>query len=213
MTQFDKLFHFMAKPWVVILYAILVVLVYDFVDKLLAADFYQLDLRAHAQFLNVLTALGQWITYVVLFLFAGLYFRYIRINPVYETRIWYLLGCVFIANLFCFVLKIAVSRARPDLLFLNHDYGFYWFKLNNNYWSFPSGHTMTVVSLAVGLGVLFPRYFYVVLLAALFVAASRILLYHHYLSDVMSGFYFSVLVVGLFSMYLKKNDWFKKVTC
>lgn len=205
MTQFDKTFYVMQKPWIIVLYAILVALVYMFIDQPLATYFHQLDLRTSIHALSVLTALGQWLAYIALFFIAALYFRYVRINPLYESRSWYLLGCVLIANLLCFVVKVSLSRARPDLLFASNEFGFYWFKLNKFYWSFPSGHTTTVVSLAAGLGVLFPRYFYLALTVALLVAASRVLLYYHYLSDVMTGFYMSLLVVGFFTQYLKRN--------
>lgn len=210
MTQFEKTFHFMKKPWVIVLYAILVVLAYIFIDRSLATYFYQLDLRINIHALNILTAFGQWIGYVLLFLGIALHFRWIRANPVYEMRAWYLLGCLLIANLVCFVVKVALSRARPDLLFASNEFGFYWFKHTKAYWSFPSGHTTTVISLAAGLGVLFPRYFYAILAVALLVAASRVLLYYHYLSDVMTAFYLSVLVVGFFTQYLKKNHWIDK---
>ena len=128
MTQFEKTFEFMKKPWVILLYAILVILSYFFVDKNLATYFHQLDLRTNIHILSILTAFGQWIAYIVLFLAAALYFRYVRTNPVFEARAWYLLGCVFFANLVCFVLKVALSRARPDLLFSSNEFGFYWFK-------------------------------------------------------------------------------------
>jgi membrane-associated phospholipid phosphatase len=203
----------MKKPWVIILYAVLVILSYIYIDKALATYFHQLDLRTNIHALSLLTALGQWIAYVVLFLFAGLYFRFIRVNSVYEARSWYLLGCLVVANLVCLVVKVTLSRARPDLLFASNEFGFYWFKLKSAYWSFPSGHTTTVVSLAVGLGVLFPRYFYVALTVALLVAASRVLLYHHYLSDVMTGFYLSLMVVGFFIQYLKRKNWLNKKGC
>jgi membrane-associated phospholipid phosphatase len=213
MTQFEKTVHFMKKPWVIILYAILVVLVYIFSDKAIATYFHQLDLRTNIHALNILTAFGKWAAYVVLFFAAGLYFRYIRVNSVYESRSWFLLGCVLAANLVCLVAKIILGRARPDLLFASNEFGFYWFKLKSVYWSFPSGHTITVVSLAAGLGVLFPRYFYAILAVALLIVASRVLLYYHYLSDVMAGFYVSILVVGLFTQYLKKNKCLNKKGC
>ena len=108
-----------------------------------------------------------------------------------------------IPNLFGFVVKIVLGRARPDLLFSIDYFGFYGFKLNNLYWSFPSGHTLTSTALASGLGVIFPRYFYAFLGGALLVASSRILLYHHYLSDVMTGLYMSLLLVGIFTHYFK----------
>jgi membrane-associated phospholipid phosphatase len=211
MTQFEKLFYFMKKPWVIALYLFLVILAYYFVDKPLATYFYQLDLRTHLQVLKLFTALGKWIAYVLLFLVVALYFRYLKVNAIYEARSWYLLSCVFLTNICCLVLKVILSRARPELLFLNNEFGFYWFQFNSNYWSFPSGHTITVISLACGLGVLFPRYFYAVLLGALLVALTRIMLYYHYLSDVMSGFYISVLIVGFLTEFLKRNNWFKKM--
>lgn len=210
MTEFKKTFLFMRKPWVILLYAILVILAYHFVDRSLAVYFYHLDLGNKIPLLGVLTALGKWIAYIILFFIAGLYFRYFQINPEYEARSWYLFGCVFIANLVCVILKVIVSRARPELLFSNHEFGFYWFKLSDDYWSFPSGHTTTVVSLATGLGVLFHRYFYVLLVVAILVAASRIMLCFHYLSDVMSAFYISVLIVSFFTECLKRKVGAKK---
>lgn len=213
MTPFEKLFNFMKKPWVIILYAILVILAYYFIDQPLATYFYQLDLRTKMPLLGVLTAFGKWIAYVLLFFIAGLYFRYIQVNTVYETRAWYLLGCVLLANLVCLVLKVTLSRARPDLLFSSNEFGFYWFKLSSDYWSLPSGHTTTVISLAAGLGMLVPRYFYVLLIAAFLIVASRILLCFHYLSDVMSAFYISLLVVGFFTEYIKRKNWFNKMDC
>ena len=213
MTQFEKVFYMLKKPWIIILYALFVFLAYYFVDKSLATYFYQLDLRTQAPLLGLLTALGKQSFYIILFLLSGLFFRYIQINSVYEARSWYLFGCVFVANLVCLILKVALSRARPDLWFSSHEFGFYWFQTSDNYWSFPSGHTTTVTSLAVGFGVLFPRYFYAMLGIAFLVIATRVLLHKHYLSDVMSAFYISFLVVGFFTEYLKRKNWFKKSRC
>lgn len=210
MTQFAKTFHFMKKPWVITLYAILVVLSYIYIDRALAIYFHQLDLRTTVHFLHYLTALGKWTGYLALFFVAALYFRFIQVNPAYTARALYLVACVFLVNIVCLVIKVTLSRARPDLFFAHNQFGFYWFKLKPSYWSFPSGHTTTIISVASGLGVVFPRYFYALLSLALLVAASRVLLYYHYLSDVMSGFYLSVMVVGLFTQYLNGKKWFTK---
>ncbi len=203
MSQFEKTYRLMKNAWIITFYAILVILVYHFIDIPLATYLHQLDLRTKIHALSALTALGKWTAYVALFFLAALYFRYIQVNRVYEGRSWYLLGCVLVANLVCFILKAGLGRARPELLFSSNEFGFYWFKWNKFYWSFPSGHTTTVVSLAVGLGTLFPRYFFALLGLALLVAASRVLLYYHYLSDVLTAFYLTVLVVGIFIEYLK----------
>lgn len=198
-TPFERLLHCMKKPWAMILYALLVVLIYHLVDKSVATYFYHLDLRVHGYALRGISFLGQALIYLVLFSLAGLYFRYFKRHPIYEARAWYWLICIVIPNLFCWFLKIILGRARPELLFAHHFFGFYWLQWSSSYWSFPSGHTMTVMGLAAGLAVVFPKFTYAFFLLAFFVALSRVLLYYHYISDVMVGFYLSVLLVGLFT--------------
>lgn len=53
--------------------------------------------------------------------------------------------------------------------------------------SFPSGHTITAFAVAVGLGAFYPTLIAGLLFCALSVAASRILLGMHFLSDVVAG--------------------------
>ena len=53
--------------------------------------------------------------------------------------------------------------------------------------SFPSGHTITAFAVAVPLGLYYPSLLAGLLFCALSVAASRILLGLHYLSDVVAG--------------------------
>ncbi|TAL65182.1 MAG: phosphatase PAP2 family protein, partial [Legionella sp.] len=80
-----------------------------------------------------------------------------------------------------------------------------WFQFKDSFWSFPSGHAVTIAAVVSGLGVLIPKYFYYLLAIALLVAASRVMLCRHYLSDVMIGFYYSMLVVSVFAQYFRKN--------
>ncbi|BCA95924.1 phosphatidylglycerophosphatase B [Legionella antarctica] len=210
MTQFEGTYGLMKRPWVILTYLALVILTYHFLDRPLATYFYQLDLRTNLHVLNLVTSLGKMIIYVVLFTLAGLYFRYIGTNTTYEARAWYLLACIIFPNLLCLILKTSLGRARPDLLFSSDIYGFYWFKPTSSYWSLPSGHTTTVVSLASGFGVLFPKYFYAFLALAFFIVLTRVLLYYHYLSDVMTAFYLCILVVGAFTQFIKRNQYLSK---
>ena len=53
--------------------------------------------------------------------------------------------------------------------------------------SFPSGHSITAFAVAVTLGSFYPDLFLGLLLAALCIAASRIILGMHFLSDVIAG--------------------------
>ena len=60
--------------------------------------------------------------------------------------------------------------------------------------SFPSGHTITAFSVAIALSEFYPALLPALLFCALSIAASRILLGMHFLSDVVAG---AVLGTGL----------------
>ena len=53
--------------------------------------------------------------------------------------------------------------------------------------SFPSGHSMTAFSIMVSVGHFYPDLQLVLLALALSIAASRIILGMHYLTDVVAG--------------------------
>ena len=53
--------------------------------------------------------------------------------------------------------------------------------------SFPSGHTITAFAVAVTFGMFYPIFLAVLLFCAFSIAASRILLGMHFLSDVLVG--------------------------
>jgi undecaprenyl-diphosphatase len=54
-------------------------------------------------------------------------------------------------------------------------------------YSFPSGHSITAFSVAVTVGCFYPQLFAPLLTAAFLIAASRIILGMHFLSDVVVG--------------------------
>lgn len=60
--------------------------------------------------------------------------------------------------------------------------------------SFPSGHTITAFAVAMSFSAFFPMFFPALLFCAVSIAASRILLGMHFLSDVVVG---ALLGIGL----------------
>jgi undecaprenyl-diphosphatase len=60
--------------------------------------------------------------------------------------------------------------------------------------SFPSGHTMTAFAVAISLSLYYPSLAIGLLFCALSIAASRILLGMHFLSDVVAGALIGVLL-------------------
>jgi lipid A 4'-phosphatase len=93
------------------------------------------------------------------------------------------------------ILKPLFGRARPKLWFSDGIFGFTWHGGSASYWSFPSGHTITIVALATALSLIHPRGSWAYVGAAVLVAASRIILAEHYLSDVLGGAYLALAFV------------------
>jgi undecaprenyl-diphosphatase len=53
--------------------------------------------------------------------------------------------------------------------------------------SFPSGHSITAFAIAICLGMFYPQLLDILMIAAVCIAASRIILGMHFLSDVVAG--------------------------
>jgi lipid A 4'-phosphatase len=85
------------------------------------------------------------------------------------------------------IMKPVFGRARPRLLISDGIFGFTWHGAHAVYWSFPSGHAITAVSLAAALAVIERRFWPLYAAAALLVMASRVVLGEHYLSDLIAG--------------------------
>jgi lipid A 4'-phosphatase len=91
------------------------------------------------------------------------------------------------------LLKFIFGRPRPKLLFANAAYDFTWLGLRPDHWSFPSGHSATIVALVTSLWFLWPRHLLFYGLVAAIVALSRVVVGAHYLSDVIAGALVAVL--------------------
>ena len=200
-TPFERLFAIMINPWMAAACVGFIVLSYFYLDKPIAYYFHDLDLKHNFHALNWLTQLGSSNLCLGFLVLLAVFFRYIRHNKTAELRTWFLAVCVVLTSVICLVLKITLGRARPDLLFSEHLYGFYGLHTHSTFWSLPSGHTSTLMGLVFGLMVLFP-YIIAFLLVAFTVVASRILLTQHFLSDVLTAAYLALLEIGFLVRFL-----------
>lgn len=197
MSLCERIFNQIVKPWFVVLFLLLIICLIVWVDLPIAERLRTLNLQKSMPWLKILTNLGLGVFYIGSLAALALIFRFIFHNKLWEDRTWFLWLCVTIPSLLCLVFKVLLGRARPDLWFAHHAYGFYGLGMTAQYWSFPSGHTSTIMGLAFGCSVLFSRFCILFVLLGLFVAASRILLTQHYLSDVLFASYLAFVSVGL----------------
>ena len=93
------------------------------------------------------------------------------------------------------LVKTIFGRARPKLLFSEGAYYFGWLGTRSDFWSFPSGHTANAVSVALALSMIWPRSRAVAAIFAALVAASRIIITAHYVSDVVMGAFLAFAIV------------------
>lgn len=110
--------------------------------------------------------------------------------------------CLSVA--FVRVSKVLIGRARPDIFMKKGVYGFYGFQVDHHFHSFPSGHTMGVLTLAVSLSLLYPRYCIPLYSIACALSFSRVLLADHYFSDILGTTCIAMIVGGATHIILNK---------
>lgn len=94
------------------------------------------------------------------------------------------------AQLTFFSLKRIIGRERPCAV----EPHCWSVLLPPDRFSFPSGHSITAFAIAVSLGLWYPSLLIGLLFCALSVAASRVILGLHYLSDVIAGLAIGVVI-------------------
>jgi undecaprenyl-diphosphatase len=148
--------------------------------------------------------------------------RWFRILMIGATRggdgwLWYGLGLILlvyggeqrfaaiaaagssaVAGIFLFRALKRTSRRKRPCEIEPHCWAF---ALPPDKYSFPSGHSITAFAVAVTLGLFYPFLQPCLLALALLIAASRIILGMHFLSDVIAGSALGV-ALGFASFYL-----------
>jgi len=177
-----------------------------FIDRPLAAVVAQRDASLTAIAENV-TWLGRSGGYLIAFglafvVLAGIGWRAPSQSVRGMARAWswaalYLFLAIAIAGIANDIIKLFVGRARPmvELRDLRP------FTFSYDYQSFPSGHAAIAFALALALGAMMPRFRWLFLIYAIAIAASRVILNAHHLSDVTASLLVAVLSVHLLTRF------------
>lgn len=207
MSQSDKSLCSYINPYLLIFFVTAVILSYLYIDQPIAWFFHAQNLDAYNYILKHITNLALSGFYLVSLLLLAVIFKFVYRNKIWEERAWFLWLCVVIPSSITLILKVIFGRARPELLIHSNIYGFLGFQNQAQFWSFPSGHTTTIMGLSFGLAFLFPRYKYGFVLAGLLIAFTRVILLRHYLSDILIATYLAFFEVALLYYFLKSKNW------
>ena len=116
-----------------------------------------------------------WIALAFVLLLAGGASRFDALGAAFAS--------LAVGQVLFFVLKQAIGRERPCATEQHC-----WARLlPPDRFSFPSGHTITAFAVAVPIGLYYPSLLAGLIFCAMSIAASRVLLGLHYLSDVLAG--------------------------
>jgi undecaprenyl-diphosphatase len=117
----------------------------------------------------------------------------------------YLLVSIALSGILANILKRIIGRARPMHY---QDWGILGFSPFNghaSFESFPSGHATTIGAFFAALVFLFPRYRFIFVACAIWLAATRVMIGAHYPSDVIAGLalgaWFSFMTAIVYSRY------------
>jgi len=138
---------------------------------------------------DVITQAGDSLWYYVLLIPAFVLMRVVKKNELWSSRILYVFLSLTLSGIFNAGLKWLAGRNRPVNLFEDGLFGFTFFQIDFIYesTSFPSGHSVTAFAVATAVGFIFPRWRIAAFVGAALIAASRVLLTAHFLSDVIAG--------------------------
>ena len=171
---------------------VIVTLSYFYVDRDLAI-YYKYSDALFKNFFKTITDLGKSEWYIIPSLVLFFVFKKYG-KLLYARYALYIFTTNVVAGIGVWLLKFPFGRYRPRVFFENGDYGFSWFAIGHNYVSFPSGHSITIMTTVTAFALLFPRYKIPLLFVGAVIAFSRVGMGAHYLSDVIMGSYLGIVV-------------------
>jgi membrane-associated phospholipid phosphatase len=112
------------------------------------------------------------------------------------------IACLGVGSAILHAMKLVIGRRRPRDDMEMGLYEFIWFKFRTDYNSFPSGHALTIMCVAVIASCVWPHLAVLWFAIALWLGVTRALLTAHFLSDVFVGAGIGLLAARETLLYL-----------
>jgi membrane-associated phospholipid phosphatase len=198
----------MNKKWIAIiilsLCSILSVIAYFYWDIPLTIYCKGLG-RSVLDIAEIVTVWGESRWYFIILVPAFIYFWFLAKNKLWSKRILFIFISISASGLINMLVKWIAGRNRPINFFNSGIFGFDYFHTVYELTSFPSGHTVTVFSLAAAVSILFPRTSIVAFIIAISIGMTRIIITSHYLSDVIAGAGIGILSTMIVKYYFDRK--------
>jgi len=109
----------------------------------------------------------------------------------------FVFATVAVTGLVVMLAKFLIGRARPKLFAAVGHLDFTPLTLGYDHASFPSGHAAGIFALAASVSMVRPAIAWPMYILAGFIAATRVLIGAHYLSDVLAGAMLAIVVARM----------------
>ena len=163
-----------------------------------------------------ITRLGKgdlWIIGSLCLAVLGFFIKHFTASPKTRNRLnsirvysLFILSSILFSGALLNIIKTIIGRMRPRYFITEGLYGFQPFNFDFGMNTFPSGHSQTIWAVMTALIILFPRYALIFVPFATLVAASRILVSAHFVSDVLMGSYMGFLLTFyVYTWFVRKG--------
>ena len=153
--------------------------------------------------------LGSFILLAVFSLYQGATLYIERANKAREWGRYckFMFVAVAASGIAVNVLKPIFGRARPRMWFSEDPtFGFDWFRFGSDFGSFPSGHSATGISVAIALGLIWPKWRWGFWIVGGSICLSRVGVNAHYLSDTLFGGVLAVVVMEFVTRWFQRRN-------
>jgi membrane-associated phospholipid phosphatase len=167
---------------VVFLLFIISTLSYFFLDKVILNWILAQHFEVKFVWFKYITIFGEGAIYLTIIPVLWFFNRHKKLLAEKYIYIW---SVLFSCNFLALIIKISLGRARPYMFISQNLYGLYGFTLDSNFWSLPSGHTITIFALLLTTSIVFTAWRNFLIFFTILIIISRLVLLKHYLSDVL----------------------------